>query len=130
MAYARRALTQVAVKPFRRELRHLLERTFLLEKVRGARDNSQFFLAVKRRQSFHIKSDDEFIEFSDINDELKRRAKWTEGIAVGNQAFVKQIEERIRGRQDMEISHETVAWVLREEYRSIFDAKNAPIRRF
>jgi len=41
-----------------------------------------------------------------INDELQRQAKWTEAIAVGDQAFVKAVEERIRGRQEMEIRQE------------------------
>jgi putative transposase len=70
------------------------------------------------------------LEEAIINDELERQAKWTEGIAVGTQEFVKGIEERIRGRQEMEVSQETGAWVLREEDKALFETKNASVRPF
>jgi hypothetical protein len=38
--------------------------------------------------------------------------------------FVEAIEARIKGRQELKISQEAGAWVLREEYGVAFDAKN------
>ena len=51
-----------------------------------------------------------------MNDELKRQAKWTQAIAVGERAFVEAIEEQIHSRQQMMITEQGGSWVLREEH--------------
>jgi putative transposase len=52
--------------------------------------------------------------------ELERQARWTEAVAVGERAFVEGIEAQIQSRQQMLVSQDGGAWVLREEYGAVF----------
>jgi putative transposase len=45
---------------------------------------------------------------------MEREPKWTESIAVGSEGFVREIEARIRGRQELRVQREGDQWVLRE----------------
>jgi hypothetical protein len=65
-----------------------------------------------------------------INDELKRQAKWTHAIAVGDRAYVKVIEQPIRVRQEMRIEEEGGGWVLKEEHGALFGADKSPMSPF
>ena len=49
-----------------------------------------------------------------INDGLRREAKWTESIAVGERAYVEGIEQEVRGRQRMKVDEQGGCWTLRE----------------
>lgn len=65
-----------------------------------------------------------------INGELKRQAQWIESIAVGDRAWVEEIERRIRGRQEMSVEEVGAGWVLKEEYGSVFALKKRAISLF
>ncbi len=62
-----------------------------------------------------------------LDHELERQAKWTEAIAVGERAFVEGIEAQIQSRQQMQISQNGGAWVLREEYGEVFGPEKRAI---
>lgn len=47
-------------------------------------------------------------------EELKREAKWTEAIAVGSERFVREIAERVRGRQQLVMAGAEDSWTLKE----------------
>jgi putative transposase len=48
---------------------------------------------------------------------VKREAQWTESIAVGSERFVRSIESKVRGRQELEIVSAGDCWLLREAER-------------
>jgi putative transposase len=62
-----------------------------------------------------------------INDNLKRQAKWTQAIAVGERAYVDAIEEQIRGRQQTRIEEQGGTWLLQETHEPFFGAEKSPI---
>jgi putative transposase len=62
------------------------------------------------------------LEEAIANDELKRQAKWTEAIAIGERSYVGAIEQEIRGRQEVSLEEHDGVWVLREEYGTLFGA--------
>ena len=67
------------------------------------------------------------LEEAIINDELKRQAKWTQAIAIGERAYVEAIEQQIHGRQEMTIVDEGGSWVLREDYVASFEPEKGRI---
>lgn len=46
--------------------------------------------------------------------QFQREAQWTQSIAVGSEAFVREIADRIRGRQRLEMVQAGDAWIVRE----------------
>jgi len=54
------------------------------------------------------------IEERIARNELSRESRWTESVAVGSEGFVREIESRIRGRQQMEVVSQANCWILRE----------------
>ena len=62
-----------------------------------------------------------------INHELKRQAKWTETLAVGDSAYIEAIEERVQGRQQLRIQQQSRTWTLQEQYGSLFGAEKSSI---
>jgi putative transposase len=69
----------------------------------------------------------ERLEDAIINDQLQFQAKWTQSIAVGDRAFIEQIEQKVRGRQQTQTEEEDGSWVLREEHGSLFVPEKSPI---
>ena len=65
----------------------------------------------------------EGLERAILNDELKRQAKWTQSIAVGERAFIEAIEGQIKSRRQMVVTEEGDSWVLREEHGADFEAE-------
>jgi putative transposase len=47
-------------------------------------------------------------------DRIQREPQWTECVAVGSERFVRSIESRIQGRQQMEVVGDGDRWMLRE----------------
>ena len=47
-------------------------------------------------------------------EEFQREAQWTQSIAVGSEAFVRGIADRIEGRQQLEIASSGEAWIVQE----------------
>jgi putative transposase len=54
------------------------------------------------------------IEERIARDLAKREPQWTESIAVGSEAFIREVAKRIQGRQELEIRPEGLDWCLRE----------------
>src|SRR5258706_87250 len=67
------------------------------------------------------------LEEAMIGDELKREAKWTEAIAVGERAYVEAIERQIRGRQELSLEEQSGSWVLRGDYSQLFSPEKSPM---
>ena len=65
-----------------------------------------------------------------INDELRREAKWTESIAVGDRAYVEGIEQEVRGRQQMRVDEQGGSWTLREEHGAFSALEKSSITLF
>ncbi len=65
-----------------------------------------------------------------LNDELKRQAKWTHSIAVGDRAFIEAMESRIRSRQELTTEEVGGSWVLREEYGADFGREKGAINPY
>ena len=57
---------------------------------------------------------EELINERIAKDELKREANWTEAIAVGSERFVREMADRIRGRQQLVIEGAGDSWTLKE----------------
>ena len=72
----------------------------------------------------------ERLEDAIIHDELKRQAKWTQAIAVGDRVFIEEIERRVRGRQELIKEDQGEGSVLQEEHGTYFAAQNRPIESF
>ena len=49
-------------------------------------------------------------------DQAKHQEKWTESLAVGSQKFIKNIEPKVRNRQQIQSIQEGNAWILKEDY--------------
>jgi hypothetical protein len=54
------------------------------------------------------------IEERIAKDLAKREPEWTESIAVGSEEFVREVAQRIKGRQELEIQPQGEHWCLRE----------------
>jgi hypothetical protein len=70
------------------------------------------------------------LEQAIINDGLKRQAKWTQSIAVGERAFVEAIEDQIKSRRHMAISEEVHSWVLREDHEALYGGEKRAMDPF
>jgi len=68
-----------SAKPLRRQARNFLERSRLIEQVRGARYDRQFLLAGQLGVSLLVQAQDQFVTFSD--DQQCRRPHTRQGIA-------------------------------------------------
>jgi putative transposase len=62
-----------------------------------------------------------------INDRLRREAKWSEAIAVGDRAYVEAIERQIRGRQQLQVEEQGGSWTLRESYEPFSEPVKSPM---
>jgi putative transposase len=102
----------------RRKRNRLLEMDKLLWLVRCSE-------ATEFRKQFNATLDEAI-----INDELKRQAKWTQAIAVGDRAYVEAIERQIRGRHEMGIDEQGGSWVLKEEHGALFEPEKSPMSPF
>ena len=65
-----------------------------------------------------------------INGELRREAKWTESIAVGDRAYVEAIEQQVRGRQQLRVDEQGGSWALREEHGAFSGLEKSSITLF
>ena len=65
-----------------------------------------------------------------IDGELKRQAKWTESIAVGDRAYIEAMEAQIRGRQRLRVEEHSGSWTFHEQYGALFEAKKSSIISF
>jgi putative transposase len=65
-----------------------------------------------------------------IDGELKRQAKGTESIAVGDRACIEAIEEPVRGRQQLRVEEQSGTWTLREPYEAVSGAENSALGSF
>jgi hypothetical protein len=65
-----------------------------------------------------------------IDGELKRQAKWTEPIAVGDRAYIEAIEERVRRRQQLRVEEQSGIRTLQERYGSFSRPKNCATSSF
>ena len=63
-----------------------------------------------------------------INDPLRREAKWSETIAVGDRGYVEVIEREIRGRQRLQVEEQSGSWTLRESYGAFIEPEKTSIR--
>src|SRR5579871_4623731 len=62
-----------------------------------------------------------------INDQLRREAKWSEGIAVGDRAYVEAIEQQIRGRQQLRVEEQRGSWILQDCHDPFSRPQNSDI---
>jgi len=65
------------------------------------------------------------IEERIAQDRIQREPQWTECVAVGSEGFVRSIESRIQGRQQMEVVADGDRWILRETGVE-YDARRRP----
>jgi hypothetical protein len=65
------------------------------------------------------------IEDRIAQDRIQREPQWTECVAVGSEGFVRRIESRIQGRQQMEVVADGDRWILRETGVE-YDARRRP----
>src|SRR6266550_454448 len=70
---------EMPAKPLRRQARHLLQRSWLLEQMRGARYDRQFLRAGKLDIGMFVQAQDRFVTFSD--DQQCRRIDTRQGVA-------------------------------------------------
>ena len=69
-----------------------------------------------------------WLEDAMINDRLRREAKWSQSIAVGDRAYVETIERQIRGRQQLQVEEQGGSWILQECYGAFSEPQNSSIR--
>jgi len=65
------------------------------------------------------------LEEAMINDRLRREAKWSESIAVGDRAYVEAIEQQIRGRQQTQVEEQGGSWILQECYGAVSEPQKS-----
>ena len=65
-----------------------------------------------------------------MHDQLRRDAKWSEAIAVGDRAYVEAIEQQIRGRQQLQVQEQSGTGTLRECYGAFSEPEKSSIRPF
>ena len=61
------------------------------------------------------------LEESMAKDEMQREPKWTNSLAVGSQTYVENMKGEVRNRQTLESRQDGDAWILRDEYSTLFE---------
>ena len=68
-----------------------------------------------------------WLEDAMINDRLRREAKWSQSIAVGDRAYLETIDQQIRGRQQLQVEEQGGSWILQECYGAFSEPQNSSI---
>jgi hypothetical protein len=68
------------------------------------------------------------IEERIAQDRMQRAPQWTECVAVGSEEFVRSIESRIQGRQELEVVGEGDQWILRESETEYYSAARKSLK--